>query len=422
MRPQPIDILEKYNYWTNEPINDGYARPTYLKKLTDLMENSLVKVVLGQRRSGKSHLMRALISQLIQTRGIPATNILYINKELYDFNFIRNADDLMAVIELYRQTLQPQNKIYIFLDEIQEIQQWEKAVNSLAQNHREPAEIIITGSNANLLSGELATYLAGRYVTLTIYPFSYQEYLHITEQSRNKQSLLDYLNEGGLPELYQLSTDESKFNYIQSLLDSIVLRDIVQRNQIRDVDLLEKIIHFVTDSVGSMLSIPSIIKTIKEQGYKTNPETLSNYLHYCEQAYYLHECARYDMRGKQILTGEKKYYLNDLAFNKVAHTGFDLRIHRLLENAIYLSLLRQGYHVFVGRIDNKEIDFVAEKQNEKLYIQVAYLLHNQKTLEREFNNLLLIQDNYPKWVVSLDENHIGNINGILHKPAWEIVD
>lgn len=420
-KTQLIDLLKKYNYWTDEHLELGYPRPRYLQKLSNLMGNKLVKVVLGQRRSGKSHLLRALIAQLIQTKKINASQTLYINKELHDFNFIQQADHLIEVVTAYRKMMNPQGKAYIFLDEVQEIKDWEKAVNSLSQNHREPAEIVITGSNANLLSGELATYLGGRYITLTVYPFGYEEYLQVVNQSRSKNSLIEYLHEGGLAELYSLPNSETKFNYVQSLLDSIVLRDIVQRNQIRDIDLLEKTIHFTTDSVGSLLSIPSICKTLLQQGYKTNPETLGNYLHYCENAFFLHECPRYEMRGKQILTGEKKYYLNDLAFNRVAHSGFDLRIHRLLENAIYLSLLRQDYKVYVGRIDNKEIDFVAEKQNEKIYIQVAYLLSDQKVIEREFGNLLRIQDNYPKWVVSLDEIPIGNIEGVLHRPAWEIL-
>ncbi len=421
MEIQPIDIVRKYNYWDNIPLEQGYPRLEYLKNLSDLLGNHLVKVILGQRRSGKSHLMRALLTQLIQSQQITPEQCLYINMELHDFSFIKNADDLMKLIATYRESLKVQGKIYIFLDEVQEIEGWEKAVNSLSQNHLEPAEVIITGSNANLLSGELATYLSGRYLTLTVYPFSYEEYLQVIGQPRNKSSLIQYLNEGGLPELYSLPNPETKFNYVQSLLDSIVLRDIVQRNQIREVDLLKKIIHFATDSVGSMLSIPSLVKILKSQGYKTNPETLANYLHYCMNAFYLHDCARYDIRGKQILTGEKKYYLNDLAFNRIAHTGFDSRTHRFLENAVYLSLLRQGYQVHVGRIDNKEIDFIAEKQNEKIYIQVAYLLPDKRVIEREFGNLLLIHDNYPKWVVSMDEDPIGNIEGILHQPAWKII-
>lgn len=417
----PIETIRKYNFWDDEPFDLGYPRPSYLKKLSDLLGNRLVKVVLGQRRSGKSHLMRCLIYQLIQTKQIAANQILYINKELYDFNFIQHGDHLIALVKAYRQTLKPKGKIYIFIDEIQEITQWEKAVDSLSQNYQEPAEVVITGSNANLLSGELATYLGGRYVTLTIYPFGYEEYVGVIGKTRSKATLIQYLHEGGLPELYALPNAETKFNYIQSLLDSIVLRDIVQRNHIRDIDLLKKVIYFATDSVGSLLSISSIVKALAQKGYATNPETLGNYLHFCQNAFYLHECSRYDIRGKQILTGEKKYYLNDLAFERMAHSGFELRTHRLLENAVYLSLLRQGYRVYVGRIGDKEIDFIAEKQKEKLYVQVAYLLPEKKVVEREFGNLLLIKDNYPKWVVSLDEVPIGSIEGVLHYPAWEIL-
>lgn len=416
-----IDLLRKYNFWDGVSLPEGYPRLDYLRQLTDLMGNNLVKVVLGQRRVGKSHLLRSLIHGLIHSHRIAPHQTLYINKELFDFSFIDSAEVLIEVVATYRKAMNPSDKAYIIIDEIQEINHWEKAVDSLSQDYRFPAEIFITGSNANLLSGELATYIAGRYVTLNVYPFSYEEFLHVIKGTRSKDTLLSYLNEGGLPELYRLPTAESKQNYMQSLLDSIVLRDIVQRNQIRDVDLLKKVIHFATSSIGSLVSIGSIVKKLSTEGYKTNVETIGNYLDYCENAYYLHSCARYDLRGKQILMGEKKYYLNEISFKKLIHSGYEPYIHRLLENAVYLSLLRKGYRVTVGRFHDKEVDFVAEKNNEKLYVQVAYLLSDEKVIEREFGNLLLIADNYPKWVVSLDEVAIPNIEGILHFPVWEML-
>lgn len=416
-----LSILDKYNFWGKQPIQFGYKRPMYLKRLEGFLNNSLVKVILGQRRSGKSRIMRMLIDHLTTVVKIPPHHILYINKELHDFDFINDTQSLMRTIQIYRAAQKPQGKVYLFLDEVQEIESWETAVNSLSQDYQLETEVFLTGSNANLLSSELATYLSGRYLTTTVYPFSYEEYLQVTQVARSKSSVLNYLTEGGMPELYQLQDQEAKQNYMQSLLDSIVLRDIVQRNRVRDVFLLEKLIHFTIDSIGSMLSIPSIIKALQQHGYKSNAETLGNYLSFCQNAFFVHECPRYNLRGKQILIGERKYYLNDLAFKSYFQSGFDSNLNRMLENAVYLSLRRQGYQVYVGRYNQQEIDFIAEKDNEKLYIQVAYILSNNDVIEREFGNLRLIQDNYPKWVISLDDIKFGNIEGILHKQLWDVL-
>jgi predicted AAA+ superfamily ATPase len=418
---EKIAILDKYNFWDGKAMIFGYIRPSYLNRLQGFLNNSLIKVILGQRRAGKSRIMRMMIEHLTTDLKISPQNCLYINKELHDFNFINDAQALMNAIQLYREIQQPQGKIYLFLDEVQEIEGWEIAVNSLSQDYQVETEIFITGSNANLLSSDLATYLSGRYLTMTVYPFSYEEYLQVVQLPRCKSTVLDYLREGGMPELYQLQGQEAKQNYVQSLLDSIVLRDIVQRNRVRDVFLLEKLIHFTVDSVGSMLSIPSIIKSLQRLGYKSNAETLGNYLAFCQNAFFLHECPRYDLRGKQILIGERKYYLNDLAFKSILQTGFDANVNRMLENLVYLSLRRQGYQVYVGRFNHQEIDFVAEKNNEKLYVQVAYILASDVVVEREFGNLHLIRDNYPKWVVTLDDINFGNRNGVLHKQIWDVL-
>ena len=414
-------ILEKYNFWHNQSIEYGYLRSAYLSKIEQFLDNALIKVIMGQRRCGKSRLMRMVIHYLIHQRGISAKNIFYINKELHAFDFIKNDNDLMEVFKLYQELQKPEGKIYFFIDEIQEIQGWEKAINSLSQDYCLTIELFISGSNAHLLSGELATYLGGRYLTLEVYPFGYEEFCQIHSLSKGKESVLRYLEEGGLPETLQFKQIESKQNYVQSLLDSIVLRDIVQRHNVRDVYLLEKILRFTIDSVGRMLSISSIIKTLAQEGYRSNVETIGNYLSYIQETFLIHECERYDLRGKQILTGERKYYLNDAAFKIFNESKFGTHIARLVENAVYLSLLRQGYKTYVGRVGDKEVDFVAEKAGEKLYIQATYLLADENVINREFGSLALIQDNYPKWVVSLDDVNHGNMQGILHKPLWEVL-
>lgn len=414
-------ILDKYNFWGENDIEYGHLRPTYLTQIERFLDNSLIKVILGQRRCGKSRLMRMTMKHLIDHYHVLNKNILYINRELLAFDFIKTDKDLVEVFHLYQAMHRPSGKIYFFIDEIQEIQRWEKAINSLSQDYSLSIELFISGSNAHLLSGELATYLGGRYLALTVFPFSYTEYCDVFSFSKGKTSVLKYLEEGGLPETLQFTQPDSKQNYVQNLIDSIVLRDIVQRHKVRDVDLLEKLLRFVMDSVGSMLSVSSIIKTLSQSGYRSNAETIGNYLNYLQQTFLIHECARYDLRGKQILIGERKYYINDSAFRTCSASKFEPHVSRLLENIVYLALLRQGYQVYVGRYENKEVDFVAEKSGEKLYVQVAYLLADENVIQREFGSLALIRDNYPKWVVSLDEIKLGNQEGILHKPLWEVL-
>lgn len=318
--------------------------------------------------------------------------------------------------------MKPVGKIYLFLDEIQEIAEWEKAVNSLSQDYTQEYEIFITGSNANLFSSELGTYLSGRYIEFTVHPFSYTEYLGYKKLERSKETFLDYLKMGGIPEIYHLRGSEIQKNYISALKDSIVLRDVIHRHAIRDVYLLEKLIDFLIDSVGSRFSISSIAAELKKAGSNANYETISSYIKFLQNAFFVHECERYDLKGKRILTGERKYYLNDLAFKFYSTSSFDMGLNRFLENAVFLDLKRKGYQIYVGYMGQKEIDFVAEKNNERIYAQACYLLANDNVIDQEFNNLIEISDHYPKYVVTLDDVNYGNKMGVLHKQAWEFID
>lgn len=419
---QPFDIIRKYNFWDKQPIAVGKLRPQYLEVLESYLGNALVKVILGQRRAGKSYLLRMLIQHLQTAGKVPAQNILYINKDLHGLEFINHANVLMQIIAQYQKQLKPTGKIYLFLDEIQEIEDWEKAVNSLSQDYTQEYEIFITGSNAHLLSSELATYLSGRYVEMTVFPFSYTEYLAYYQSARGKQSFIDYLQTGGIPELYHLTTQEMQRNYIGALKDSIVLRDIVNRHHIRDIHLLERLIDFLIDSTGNLFSINAVVAYLKSSGQKTNHETIGAYLQYLQDAFFIHDCNRFDIQGKNILKGERKYYLNDLAFKYHLTSSFNMSIGKFLENAVYLSLKRKGYTVYVGRLAHKEIDFIAQRDQERIYVQVAYLLPDEKVIEREFGNLMNIPDSYPKIVVTLDEINLGNRQGIIHQPAWEFID
>ncbi len=413
--------LEKYNYWDDSPIKSGFLRKRYLDSMSKYLDNSLVKVVLGQRRVGKSYLLRMLIDYLIKSQRILRKNILYINRDIHELDFINDSRQLQKVIDEYRRVLKPKGTVYLFLDEVQEIMNWEKIVNSLSQDYKSKYEVFISGSNAKLLSTELSTYLSGRYISFEVFPFSYTEFLGIKNLDPGRRSFIEYLKSGGIPESYNLDDPELKRNYYASLRDSIVLRDIVQRYNVRDVHLLGRLTAFVIDSIGSYFSIKSVVNYLKSSGRKTNTETVGIYLKYLVNSYFFHEAERYDIKGKKILSGERKLYLNDLGFKFFLSSSFEFGIGKYLENAVYLQLKRMGYSVYVGKIKGKEIDFIAEKNGGKKYIQVTYLLADEKVVEREFGNLEQVNDNFEKLVVSMDEINLGHKNGIRHLNAWDFM-
>lgn len=415
-----IDILRKYNFWDKSSIPTGFVREHYLSNIHKYFGNDLIKVLIGQRRVGKSYLLRQIIKALIDS-GVKPNNIFYLNKEIHDFDFVKNHHHLKKLIETYRKHLKPQGKIYIFLDEVQDIEGWEKIVNSFAQDYVEQYEVCITGSNAKMLSSELTTYISGRHITFDIYPFSFTEYCQHLKRQANKESFLTYLKAGGLPELFALTDEEVKSHYIQSLKDTILLKDIVARHNIKNATLLEQIFLFLADNVGNLFSFNSIVKSLKGQGVHLNVETLSNYVQYLQETYVIHSLDRYDVKGKRLLEGVKKYYLNDLAFKNYLFSGFDPGVGHYLENIIYLHYLRQGYNIYVGTLDKKEVDFVLEKSGQKKYVQVAYLLASEDVIAREFGNLEKISDNYEKIVVSLDDVVLGEKEGIKHVQAWDLL-
>ncbi len=416
-----FEIIKKYNFWDKKEIKYGFIRKNYINKIEPYINNPLIKVITGQRRVGKSYLLRMIINQIIN-RGLPPENILYINKEMSELEFISNKDELWNVIQEYRKIIKPEGKIYIFLDEIQEIEGWEKIVNSLSQDYVDEYEVFITGSNANLLSTELSTYLSGRYISIEVFPFSYSEFSEFNQCDKNKESFTDYLKTGGMPEILNFDDSEIITNYIMNLIDSIILRDIVQRHNIRDVNLLGKLLYYLTDSIGNLFSVNSIVNYLKSSNYTTNNETLGCYIQYLTESYIIHEVPRYDIKGKRLLSSEKKYYLNDTGFKYHLASSFDFGIGKYLENIIFLDLKRKGYKVYTGNIMNCEIDFIAEKGSDKTYIQAAYLLADESVIEREFGNLEKINDNYEKKVISMDDFTLGNRSGIHHVSAWEFVD
>jgi len=389
----------------------NYRRDIYLKKIIPFINKPVIKIITGIRRCGKSFLMKQIISELNAT-GIENKNILYINKELVTFNFIENYTQLYTYIsEKFNST---QGKKYILIDEIQEIQQWEKAVGSLfAENEY---DIYITGSNAHLLSSEIATLLSGRYVEINLYTLSYKEFVQFrnTEFTNAEDEFYLYLKYGGFPVIHFFDyNDELIYQYINSLYSTILLKDIISRYNIRNVQLFENLTKFVFDNIGNIFSGNSIAKYLKAQNISMGLDTIQNYLQYLENSFLVYKVNRYDLKGKRILEIHEKYYLSDIGL-KNAMLGYrEKDIAGMLENIVFLKLKQSDYKVFIGKFLDYEIDFVAEKGNSRIYIQVAYLLNSKETIEREFQVMKQISDNYPKYVLSMDKHQTTNNEGII---------
>ena len=415
-----IEKLERHNYWHGESMRTGIPRQAYQDRIASFSGNRLIKVLIGQRRTGKSYILRQFIQSLIG-RGVNPHNIFYLDKEHLDFADLTNSRELDQLIHLYLNRLAIEGKVYLLLDEVQEISGWEKLVSSYAQDNRQEYELFVTGSNSHMLSSELGTYLSGRHVPIDVFPLSFPEFIVGYGVQPDKSGLLAYLRQGGLPELMNLETDEARRHYVMALRDSILLNDIVKKFGVQDVSLLERLFHFVCSNIGSLFSVNRLVKHLNSSGAKTNFETLSRYVDHLERALLIHECSRYDIRGKDILSGSRKYYVNDLAFREHLTPGFDPGLSRRLENCMYLHFRAQGYEVHVGTHRDREVDFVVEKGDERAYVQVCYLLADESIIEREYRSLETIRDSFPKTVISMDDVQFGTRNGIRHHLAWEVL-
>ncbi len=413
--------LEKYNFWNGNVPELGFSRKDYTDKILTYTGNKLVKVLVGQRRAGKSYILRQIAQRLIENGENPH-NIFYINKEFIDFDFIKNYKDLESLLKIYREKLNPEGKVWLFIDEIQNVVGWEHFVNSRSQDFVESHEIFISGSNSKMLSGELATLLSGRYVNFEIFPFSFTEYTGITGKSISRQSYIEYMESGALPELFVLPNEETKRNYISAIKDTVLLRDIIQRHNIKDPKLLEDIFVYLVNNASNLISITNIVKYFKNNGRRTTYDTISNYIGYIEDAFLIHKTERYDIRGKETIAGNYKFYINDLSFKNYLYPGFGYGIGYKLENLVYLELKRAGYEVYIGAMRDKEVDFVAIKGERIIYLQCSYLLIDEQTIRREYASLEAIQDNYEKMVVSLDEVSLPSNNGIKHIQVWRLRD
>lgn len=415
-----FEILKKYNFWGETKPATGYLRADYTDKIYSYSgKNRLIKVLVGQRRVGKSYILRQLAMSLIKN-GVDSKNILFINCELSEFHFIQTDKDLHDLVKLYRKELNPQGRIYLFIDEVQGIQDWERIINSYSQDYVDEYEVFISGSNSKMLSGELATLLSGRYICFDILPFSFTEYVGITDKEPNKQSYEEYMASGGLPELFALPEPELKRNYISAVKDTVLLRDIIQRYTIRDARLLEDVFVYLVNNASNLLSITNITNFLKSSGRKTSYDTVGAYIGYIEDTYLVHRAERYNIRGKETIAGNCKYYVNDLSFTNYLYQGFGYGVGYQLENLVYLELLRNGFDVYVGSIKGREVDFVAIKGDRTIYIQVTLMLIDKQTIEREYSALEAIDDSYEKFVVSLDSTQLFSRGGIRHIQAWNL--
>lgn len=389
-------------------------RELYMKRIRPFIGSDLIKVMTGIRRCGKSVMLELIKQELIES-GVNPTQFISINFEDLSYSHLQTAKSLHDEITCRAKDID--GKVYLFFDEIQEVKDWEKCINSFRVSL--DCDIYITGSNAKLLSGELATYLGGRYVEFVIYPFSFGEFIElyrpINPDVSIQQCFQKYLITGGMPYLANIRyADEPSKQYLHDLFNSVQLKDIVKRNKIRDVDLLERIIAYVIANVGTTFSARSLTKFLKSEQRTVAPETILNYIKYCCDAYLFYQVKRVDLQGKQILSTNKKYYIADHGIREAVFGGNMRDINLILENIVYLELLRRGYKVTVGKTGEKEIDFVCDKRGDKLYVQVTYLLASEDTIKCEFDAYDTIRDNFPKYVVSLDEFDMSR-NGIKHQ-------
>ncbi|MCC2877083.1 ATP-binding protein [Lachnoclostridium pacaense] len=386
-------------------------RPIYVDKIMAYADTPFVKILTGIRRCGKSTILKMLIDKM-KERGIHEEQILHYSFDSLEYEDIKTAKALFAH---FKQHLFLKGKTYLFLDEIQEVESWEKVVNSLMADY--DVDIYVTGSNSRMMSSEISTYLTGRYIAFRIYPLSFSEYMtfrkEYTEILDSYTELANYLRLGGFPAVHlQKYTPDEVYTIVRDIYNSTIFTDIVRRNQIRKVDQLERIVKFAFDNVGRTFSAASISKYLKSENRAIDNETVYNYLSKLEGAYILHRCSRFDVQGKEILKTQEKFYLADPAL-RYSVLGYSANsVAAMLENIIYLELLRRGYDVYVGKLENAEIDFIAIKQENKLYIQVTQEIGSPETEKREYGRLLDIRDNYPKYVLRTDAFVGGNYEGI----------
>ena len=382
-------------------------RPRYLEKIKPHIGKNIIKVLVGARRTGKTYLLFQIIEEIKKIDS--HANIIYINKEQHEYRSIDNDENLYNYVVSKSKA---NKKNYVFIDEVQEIKYFEKALRELLVAE---FDIYCTGSNAKMLSSDIATYLSGRYIEIPVYSLSYKEFLKFHNLKNTKNSLTKYIKFGGLPYIINLELkDDIVYDYLANIYNTIILKDVVARYNIRDIDFLQRLIEYISNNLGSYISSKKITDYLKSQKVSLSVNTVMNYLQYLQNAFFIDKVRRYDITGKRFFEINEKYYFRDLGLKHSVVPYKPNDIGKILENLIYNQLIFNGYTVYIGKLNELEIDFVAIRGSEKIYIQSTYLLHDEKTIEREFGNLLKIKDNYLKLVISADDFAISNYEGIKH--------
>jgi len=383
-------------------------RKYYIEKIKPYFNKDIIKIIVGQRRVGKSYFLYQIKDEL--QKNNKNINVIYINKELYKF---RNIIDYVDLMEYINSKIIPAKKTAIFIDEIQDIKYFEKALRSLQAEGN--YDIYCSGSNANLLSGELATFLSGRYIEFKIYPLSYIEFLEFQKLKNTDDSFNKYLTFGGLPYLKNLELNEEiAFDYLRNIYKTILLKDVVTRNKIRNVEFLQNLSEYIAENTGNIISAKKISDFLKSQKINISNNIVLNYLNFLTNAFLINKIKRSEVGGKKIFETGEKFYFTDVGLRN-SIIGFRLQdIAKIYENIVYNQISRLGYNITIGKLKDKEIDFICNKNNEKVYIQVTYILSDQKVIDREFGNLLKIKDNFPKIVISSDKFKVQTYQGIKH--------
>ena len=387
-------------------------RPIYIDKIMAYTDTPFVKILTGVRRCGKSTILKLIMEKLRTERGVP-------EEQIVSYRFDSMEYEGMTAKQMYQELkskLSPNGKTYLFLDEMQEITGWEKVVNSLASDF--DVDLYVTGSNSRMMSSEISTYLTGRYVAFRIYTLSFQEYLSFKRQYAPVEDIYkefaNYIRLGGFPATHlQAYSPDEVYTIVRDIYNSTIFSDIVKRNQVRKIDQLERVVKYTFNNVGNTFSAKSISDYLKAEHRALDNETVYGYLEKLEKAYLLHRCSRYDLQGKEILKTQEKFYLADTSLRYSVLGYNDDTVASSLENVVYLELCRRGYTVHIGKNGNGEVDFVASRQNEKIYVQVTQQITSEKTEKREYERLLEIRDNYPKYVLRTDEFAGGNYEGII---------
>ncbi|MBR3249972.1 MAG: ATP-binding protein [Clostridia bacterium] len=385
-------------------------REMYLSRIRGFYDSDLIKILVGIRRCGKSVILKQIMNEL-KEKNIDEKHIIYVNFELIEFEELQDYKKLNTYI---KERIKDSKKYYVFLDEIQKVEKFEDVVNSLRVSV-ENISIFITGSNSKLLSNELSTVLSGRYVLFNIYPLSYKEFIEITKkEARSEETFWDFVKWGGLPNRTQFTDENNIKDYLHSVFDSIILRDVVERLGLKDTLLFDLLLQYIVDTTGRQFSAENVMKFLKSEGKSVSTETLYMYLDALCKALMIKKIYRYDIHGRAILKTLNKYYMTDLGIAQIKNNNFEINKSFAIENVVYNELLERGYDVYIGKTKNGEIDFIATKTDEKLYFQVAYLLQNDKVENREFGAYKEVDDNYPKYVLSLDKADLSR-DGIIHK-------